>query len=153
MLVQYATDFTLADRAGWNLITEKYGRMEQSTAPEEWEKIKDRFPVIDERKAAIIEEIVKIQVTWMEEFAEKYPMMAGNARSIHTSEDTPFNTSYETYLRGEISTYSDTMLSMYGQFIVGLSAAGENLAHRIMEQTALLYGYQSLEDAEARLKA
>ncbi|MBE5870917.1 MAG: DUF4125 family protein [Lachnospiraceae bacterium] len=153
MLIQYATDFTLADRAGWNLITEKYGRMEQSTAPQEWEKIKDRFPVIDERKAAIIEEIVKIQVAWMEEFAAEYPMMATNARSIHTSEDSAFNTSYETYLRGEISTYSDTMLSMYGQFIVGLSGAGGNLAYRIMEQTALLYGYRSLEDAETRLKA
>ena len=87
----------------------------------------------------------------MEGFAEKYPKMAGNARSIHTSDDTPYNTSYETYLRGELGTYSEETLILYGRFIVSVQQAGKNLAYEIMNQTALMYGYESVEDAEEKL--
>ncbi len=152
MLVRFATDFLLAYGSGLNIISEKYARMEESTAPQEWEKIKDNFPVIDDETKSIIEAIVGIQVKWMEDFAEKYPAFAGNARSIHTSEDTPFNTSYETYLRGELSTYSGMMLTLYGEFITSLLREGKNLAYMTMEQTAKLYGYESVEDAENRQK-
>ena len=48
-------------------------------------------------------------------------------------------------------TYSDEMLKLYGGFIVRIAQSGQNLAHLIMEQTALLYGYKSLDDAEASL--
>lgn len=87
----------------------------------------------------------------MEEFAARYPKAAQNARSIHTAEDTPFNTSYETYLRGEISTYSDETLDLYGRFIARLCREDENLAKMIMTNTALLYGYGSLDELEEKL--
>jgi len=87
----------------------------------------------------------------MEAFAERYPKAAGNARSIHTWEDNPFNTSYETYLRGEISTYSDETLDLYGRFIAGLCMEGKNLAEMTMNNSAVLYGYQSIEDLEEKL--
>ena len=87
----------------------------------------------------------------MEEFAEKFPKMAGNARSIHTNEDTAFNTSYETYLRGEMGTYSESTLILYGRFITGLLQENRNLAYEIMENTAKLYGYESVEAAEERM--
>lgn len=151
MLKSYIHDFHKANDNGWNLITEKYGRMMESTAPARYEEIKDSLPVLPEMKKQIIEEIVKIQVGWMEEFAESYPKAAGNARSIHTAEDTPFNTSYETYLRGELSTYSDMTLDLYGRFIARLFKEGENLAKMIMTNTALLYGYESLEVLEEKL--
>lgn len=152
MLVQFSTDFALSQKAGWNPITEKYGRMEESTAPGRWEEIKAEFPYVSDEKKSIIEGIVKIQVGWMEEFAAKYPGMAGNARSIHTAEDNEFNTSFETYLRGEVSTYSDTMLSLYGAFVVDIAKSGGNLSRDTMEQTALLYGYESLDKAEEKLR-
>lgn len=152
MLMQYYYDFTREYQRGHNLIEEKYGRMMESTAPDEYASIADHFPVIDDQKKAVIEAIVEMQVSWMEAFADRYPQLAGNARSIHTYEDNQWNTSYETYLRGEISTYSDKMLQLYGQYIVELSNAGENLARRIMEQSVLMYGYEGLEEAESRLK-
>ncbi len=151
MLKSYIADFHRANDAGWNLVTEKYGRMMESTAPFRYAQIKDSFPEIPEVKKEIIEEIVKIQVGWMEEFAAEYPKAAGNARSIHTSEDNPLNTSYETYLRGEISTYSDETLDLYGRFIAQLCREDKNLAKMTMENTAILYGYKSLEDLEAKL--
>lgn len=151
MLRSYMGDFRRANERGWNLITEKYGRMMESTAPSRFERMKDSFPELPPMKREIIEEIVKIQVGWMEEFACRYPKAAGSARRIHTAEDTPFDTSYETYLRGEISTYSDETLDLYGRFIAGLCREGKNLAEMTMTNTAHLYGYASLEELEQKL--
>ena len=151
MIQSYIMDFEEAMSKGWNLITEKYGRMMESTAFSRYEEIKDQFPLLTEDKKAIIEEIVKIQVAWMEDFAIEYPHMAGNSRVIHTFEDTPYSTSFETYLRGEISTYSDKTLDLYGRFVVSYLQKGKNLTKDIMTNTALLYGYDSLDKAENML--
>lgn len=151
MLRSYIRDFHTANDNRWNLIAEKYGRMMASTAPERYEQIKDRFPKVPEVKQEIIEEIVKIQVDWMEDFARNYPKAAANARSIHSYEDHTFNTSYETYLRGELLTYSDETLDLYGRFIAQLCTEEKNLAEMIMTNTAILYGYRSLEELEGRL--
>lgn len=151
MLASFINDFEEANARGWNLITEKYGRMEETTAPEEYAKIKDSLPPIDDEKKKIIEAIVGIQVGMMEEFAKEYPKAAGEARSIHTSEDTPYNTSYETYLRGEISTYSDMTLGLYGRFVAHFAQDGRNIAKETITNSALLYGYASLDDMEHKL--
>lgn len=151
LLESFYNDFQEANSRGWNLITEKYGRMMESTIPEEYEMIRNELPPCSEKKRAIVNQIAEIQVQWMENFAKKYPNMAMNARSIHSSEDTPWDTSYETYLKGELMTYSDRTLVLYGNWIVELDKNGENLAKIIMENTAVLYGYTSLEAAEAAL--
>ena len=151
MLMQYYYDFSREYEKGHNLIEEKYGRMMKSTAPWEYEQIKDHFPLISKQKETIIEAIVEMQVKWMEEFADTYPHLAGNARSIHTYEDNPWNTSYETYLRGEISTYSDKMLQLYGQYIVMMAKEERNPAKEIMEHSVKMYGYEDLKDAETAL--
>lgn len=151
LLESFCNDLLSAENKGWNLIMEKYARMMESTTPEKYEELKKDLPVLDEERIAIQEEIINIQVGWMEEFAAKYPKMAGNARSIHTFEDTPFNTSYETYLRGELGTYSENTFILYGRFITGLLKERRNLAYEIMENTAKLYGYESVEEAEARI--
>lgn len=151
MLLSFIADFEDANARGWNLITEKYGRMEETTAPGEYEKIKDSLPAISDEKKQIIEAIVAIQVGMMEDFSAKYPKAAGEARSIHTSEDTPVNTSYETYLRGEISTYSDNTLSLYGRFVAGCAQQGRNIAKETITNSALMYGYASLDDMESKL--
>lgn len=151
MLLQYAFDFDRELSKGHNLIEEKYGRMEESTAPAEYEKIKNHFPEISPQKKQIIEEVVALQVRWMEEFAAEYPKLAGNARSIHTYEDHLWNTSYETYLRGELSTYSDKMLELYAKYIVEYARAGKNVARDIMEESVWMYGYEGLDEAEAGL--
>ena len=87
----------------------------------------------------------------MEEFEKHYPVLAGNARSIHTREDSRYNTSYETYLRGEISTYSDKMLELYGRYVVEFASSDKNLAYHIMQNSVEMYGYHSLEEAEMQL--
>lgn len=151
MLMQYLYDFHREYARGHNLIEEKYGRMMESTAPEKYEEIKSHFPELTQEKKEIIEQIVRFQVGWMEDFSERYPELAGNARSIHTSEDDASNTSYETYLRGELGTYSDKMLELYGRYVVSAARAGRNLTYDIMELNVKMYGYESVEDAERKL--
>ncbi len=153
LLISYIEDFLNANARNWNLITEKYGRMMISTDPDGYAAIKDSLPALDAAQSAIIEQIVGIQIAWMEQFAAQYPHMAANSRAIHTFEDTPYETSYETYLRGELGTYSRDTLKLYGQFIVELRQSDLNLAEIIMTNTALLYGYSSLQEAENALQA
>ena len=152
MLIQYRLDFEAANMAGRNLISEKYARMMESTVPEEYKAIEKELPVIPKEKKAIMESILSIQVQWMEEFAARYPGLAKKARIIHTSEDKPWDTSYETYLRGELSTYSDAMLELYGRFIVEIAKNEQNLAKMIMMNTVKMYGYESLEEAHRKLE-
>ncbi len=148
MLECYKNDFQTCFQVGRNLITEKYARMMESTSPREYEKIKDQFDEIPEEKVKIIEEIVKIQVGWMEEFAAKYPTLSNEARVIHTYEDQEYETSYETYLRGELSTYSDEMIGLYGRFIVQLVQRKINLAEKTILNTVRMYGYENLDEAK-----
>ena len=151
MLESFINDFEAANARGWNLITEKYGRMEETTTPEEYAKIRDSLPEIPDDKKQIIEAIVAIQVGMMEEFAKEYPKAAGEARSIRTAEDRPYNTSYETYLRGEISTYSDRTLELYGRFVADCARSGRSIAKETITNSALMYGYGSLDDMEQKL--
>lgn len=152
MLLQYYYDFSREYRLGHNLITEKYGRMMASTAPDRYDEIKDNFPEITDEKRSIIEAVVSIQVNWIEEFSSQYPKLGNRARSIHSYDDNLYNTSYETYLRGEIETYSDKMLELYGRFVASLAKNGENLAFKIMETSVHLYGYSDLKSAEEKAR-
>jgi tetratricopeptide (TPR) repeat protein len=150
MLIQYLYDFNRELKIGHNLITEKYGRMMESTAPDRYEEIKDNFPELSEEKKAVIEQIVAIQMRMMESFAEVHPHVAQNARTLHTYEDNMADTSYETYLRGEISTYSDKMLQLYGKYVVECSANNINIAAKTIENSAKLYGYRDIEEFEKK---
>lgn len=151
LLESYYNDLVESQKKGWNLITEKYARMMKTTCPDKYAQLEKSLPKISKQRQDIQEEIIKIQVAWMEDFAKHYPKMAGNARSIRTISDNENNTSYETYLRGEMSTYSEETLLLYGQFIISLVNQDRNLAYEIMLNTAHLYGYQTLDDAENKI--
>ncbi len=148
MLESFIHDFEVANAKGWNLIAEKYARMMETTVPEEYKQIKDQLPVLSDWQKQVIEQIVEIQVDWMEEFSKEHPNISSRARVIHTSEDRPDDTSYETYLRGELGTYSEDTLAKYAAFIVDLIGEKKNLAEMIMKNTIELYGYSSFEQVK-----
>ena len=148
LLESFYEDLIYASKKGWNLIMEKYARMMKYTSPEQYLELEPQLPLLDNKRIAIQEEIIKIQVNWMEKFAELYPNMAKNTRSIRSIEDSMYNTSYETYLRGEISTYSEKTFLLYTNFIINLLKEDRNLALEIMSNTAKMYGYASIDEAE-----
>lgn len=149
----YAEDLRTAQQVGRNLIQEKYARMMASTAPEQYATFAHLLPALSAWQLQTIEAIIEIQVSWREIFARDYPHMSGQARLIRTAEDTPYQTSFETYLRGELGTYSEKMLASYQSMVQAYQQRGENLTTRTMDETARLYGYKGLEDAESRLRA
>ena len=148
----YWQDLQEGKAQGRNLVMEKYAYMMESTAPKEYEAIATGLPKISEEKQAMVEQIVAIQVGWREEFAEKYPHLSGQARIIHTSEDTLYDISFETYLRGELKTYSMQTLVLYGRRIVAFVQEQKNMTEEIMRYTTAFYGYKTLEDAEQSQK-
>lgn len=150
LLESYWQDLQEGKAQGRNLVMEKYAYMMESTAPKEYEAIATGLPKISEEKQAMVEQIVAIQVGWREEFAEKYPHLSGQARIIHTSEDTLYDISFETYLRGELKTYSMQTLVLYGRRIVAFVQEQKNMTEEIMRYTTAFYGYKTLEDAEIK---
>lgn len=148
ILESYMQDLIMSKDEGRNLLAEKYARMMENTVPEQFEKLKDKLPEISDEKKNMIEEIIKIRIRWAEEFAKDYPYISGNGRSVHSCEDSIFGTSIETYLRGELETYSENTVKLYLKYVNQLEKEGRNQSRMIMEHTASLYGHNSLEDAE-----
>lgn len=151
LLRSYFMDLLEANLSGWNLVSEKYARTMQSTAPSEYEALKDKLPYRTPERLQRQERVIQMHVAWNEEFSAKYPHYAGQGRRIHSYEDTPYSVSAETYLRGELSTYSDRTFKMYEAWMDELSSEGKNLPAIIGELTAQAYGYASVEEADRRI--
>ncbi|MFW0894236.1 DUF4125 family protein [Gardnerella sp. Marseille-Q9181] len=145
----YKQDLERANSDGSNLITEKYARMMESTAPEIFERTIKPYikPILEPRKSAQ-EQIILTQVKWADDFRNHYPHLGLAMRVLKTSEDTAENTSFETYLRGELSTYSDDTFAKYQRFVDNLRAENLNLTQMIITNTVRMYNYDSLESAE-----
>ena len=148
VLKSYRLDLMEAAHKGRNLLTEKYAHMMASTAPLQYEAIRDRLPEISPDRRKRQEEIIRLYVGWMEELQKQYPGLAGRERVVHTSEDTVYRTSFETYLRGEMTTYSDRTFDLLEAMILKAEKTGRNPAVETLRHEAGLYGYRSLEEAE-----
>ncbi len=85
------------------------------------------FPQFTGEQIRRMERLVKIQVAWAEEFVEKYPVFGSRRRRLYTKQDTPQDTSVETYMRGELATYSDATVQLYEQFVENCLLEGRNL--------------------------
>ena len=151
ILESYRNDLENARIVGRNLLTEKYAYMMKYTDPEEYAKIKEYLPLVHPEKEKIAEEIIVILMTLRLDFNQKYPKIAQRARGTSSSEDTEQDTSYETYLRGELYTYSLKTTQLLLIHILKETEAHHNFVKKIMEYTVKSYGYSSLEEAEQKL--
>ena len=118
------------------------------SSPERFAELSKHLPKLNDQRKMLQEALVSISVQWTKEVDEKYPNIAGIARVRSTADDTKFNTSSETYLRGEISTYSDATLKLYTKMVQKALKEGRNLVAEILENTAHMYGYKTLEEAD-----
>lgn len=99
----------------------------------------------------IIDEIVKINVAWQMEMANRYPHLIHQGRPI-TGEEGSTITSFQTYLRGELETYSDLTLSNLLKDITESIVLKENMTETIYKEMVKGYGYLSLEEAEESIR-
>lgn len=147
----YLKDLKLYKEIGRNPIMEKYAYMMESTDKDYYDTIKDQLPERSEEQMDIINTICRIEVAMREVFDQQYPRLSSLARDTHTGDDQQENTSFETYLRGELSTYSPETLYLYGRMIANMYQSGQNMILMIQEKTVQAYGYRSLDDAEAKM--
>ena len=151
-LMSYFGDLQQAQQVGRNLVQEKYARMMASTAPEQYASFAHTLPALSDWQRSTIERIVAQQLAWRLAFAAQYPFMSSQSRLIRSEEDTPYATSFETYLRGELGTYSPATLTAYQQMIENIADEGENITTITMRHTAKRYGYANLDAAEQKLR-
>ena len=150
LLRSYLDDLDEANRVDRNLVTEKYARMMASTAPDEYrERIEPFIPRLSDERVARQERVIAVQVAWARDFRGRYPKLGAAMRVLTTAEDTPEDTSFETYLRGELGTYSDRTMALYEAMVEDLQAAGRNLTEQTVANTVRLGGFADLEEAES----
>ena len=150
VLRSYLDDLILAGHRDRNPVMEKYAYMMKYSAPEEYEGIKEFLPAISEPKREIAEKIIKIYLEWEIEIMEKYPEITNKGRKLYSESDTPEYTSIETYLRGELLSYSEKTLQLYYDYIKNCKFENKNLAEKNLENIVKHKGYKSLEEAEKR---
>lgn len=151
MLESYLEDLQAARSQGNNLLAQKYARMMEFTHPAEFERIKDRLPAVDALTRRRIEEIIAVHLAWDEEVTKRYPRLRGHGRPATSSQDGGAKTSAETYMRGELQTYSPRTIEIYHRDTMQARAAGVNHAEKNLENQVRAYGFASLEEAEKSL--
>ena len=151
VLESYLEDLSEAEGAGRNLLTEKYARMMQSTWPQEYARIAHLLPEVDPRARELSGGIVGVVLEWERELLVKYPHIVKRGRPLSSAEDSPGVTSLETYLRGELATYSVRTLELCLAHVRHQQAQGINGSALVLQQTMEQYGFASLEEANRKL--
>ncbi len=152
LLNAYLAYIEEAEQKGRNLIAEKYGRMMKDTEPRYYEEnIKPYIPALSETAEKMIDEIMEIIVPWEKDFAVRYPKLGRASRPVTAEGDASGFTSMETYARGELGTYSEALLALYLAYMKKLKAEGKSISVMDRRVMTRLYGYDSIEAAEASL--
>lgn len=150
VLHSYLEDCRKACEEGRNLLFEKYGRMMESTFPEEYEGIREHLPDVAD-KSEIVEKIVRINLEWDAAMLREYPNLRNRGRVLTTAEDGIMaGSSMESYLRCELLSYSMHTLELIWQETLAAYEKGESLLKQTIANETLFYGYSSLEEAEAK---
>jgi hypothetical protein len=151
MLESYLEDLQVARSQGSNLLAQKYARMMEFTHPDEYALIRNQLPTVDALTRQRIEEIIAVHIAWDQEVARRYPRLRGHGRPATASQDGGARTSAETYMRGELQTYSPRTIEIYHRNTLQAKEAGVNHAEKNLENQVRAYGFASLEEAENSL--
>lgn len=135
LLESYYNDLKIALEEKYNLLAIKYGFMEETVDPAHFQIIKDGLPTLSEKRISLREGIVSVQLEMLNEYSKEHDI--SNMRTINTSSDKYNNASYETYLRGELSSYSEKTMYLYASYLANLSSKKINLVELTLFYTKL----------------
>lgn len=152
-LSSYLEDLTAAEAEGRNLLTEKYARMMEFTVPLEYARIQHHLPPLEQEALLLIDRIAEINMAWTEEICARFPYIRKRGRPASSASDTPYITSVETYLRGELATYSPRTLALYYQNALEQKATNINGAEIVLAAMMQRYGFNSLAEANEAMRA
>ena len=135
-----------------NPLFQKYGQMMKYNSPQEYEKVKDILESPSKNKITLVEKIMSIYMEWEEEFFRKYPTFSSMGRPLYSTEDDDIETSIETYLRGELLSYSEKTLNLYLKYIIEMKEKNINLAIKNMDNLASMQGFKNSDEVEEYYK-
>ena len=131
-----------------NPLFQKYAQMMKYNSPEEYEKIKDILEKSSDEKTDLVNKIMFIYMEWEKEFFERYPIFSSMGRPLYSSEDDNIETSIETYLRGELLSYSEKTLKLYLDYVIDNKEKNINLAIKNMDNLARMQGFNDSDEVE-----
>ncbi len=153
-LKSYLNDLENALEHGENLMAIKYAHMMEITHPDEYERIKDRLPVVSDSVLELVDKISDYHLSWSLESSVKYPRLFSLGRPVSSGAGVSQQTiSIQNYLRSELLTYSENTLKLCLKDTVEAIENKVNLSLEILRNTARSYGYDSLEKIEERLSS
>ena len=135
-----------------NPLFQKYAQMMKYNSPEEYEKIKDILEKASDEKNDLVNKIMFIYMEWEKEFFERYPIFSSMGRPLYSSEDDDIETSIETYLRGELLSYSEKTLKLYLNYVIDNKEKNINLAIKNMDNLARMQGFNDSDEVEEYYK-
>ncbi len=138
-LGSYLEDLHAAEELGENLMRRKYARMQGLLPPAE--------------ESPVVEEIVQMKMDWQRAMFRDYPAVMSGARPLTDESTRAQMTSFETYARGELETYSERTLGLLHRDLLAMLATGESLSEKVYDHLVRASGYASLEEAENKLTA
>lgn len=149
VLESYRDDLEQAAQVGRNLLAEKYAYMMEYTDPATFDRtLRDHLPAVSAYKQELCASIANRLIRDEQQFAARYPALHAQGRPTEGAQAD--DVSVHVYALGELKTYSERTLERYDAWL--RANPEENISvsvHRVMVQ---LYGYDSLEAAEARQK-
>jgi hypothetical protein len=137
-LGSHLEDLHAAQAQGDNLMRRKYARMQGLLPPAE--------------SSPVLEEIVRLKMDWQRAMFRDYPTVMSGARPLTDESTRAQMTSFETYARGELETYSARTLELLHRDLLEMQARGESLSEKVYDHLVRASGYASLDDAEMKLK-
>ncbi len=136
LLASYYNDLNIAVENHYNLLAIKYGFMEETVDPDHYVTIKDNLPKLSEKRIQLREGIVSVQLEMLNDYSKENDI--SNMRTINTISDKYDNASYETYLRGELSSYSENTMYLYAKYLTYLAKNKLNIVELTLFYTNLL---------------
>lgn len=137
-LESYLDDLQRAKGAGRNLLAVKYARMDNLIPCENF--------------SLLIDSVVELAMQGQEQFMVDYPGLMRGGRPLRKAEDVHGLTSFETYLRGELESYSERTVKRLYRDMLDLQKAGSNLSEAIYRFLAEQWGFDSLQNLEITLR-
>lgn len=153
MIRSYMLDMQGASLNHRNIVAEKYAHMMKDTDPEHYAALSHQLPKLSSEQLEAIEVIVATQLGEIKVLSHLYPRFVASGRALEGKDDVPDNASYESYLRGELSSYGYNTVKLYLAWVERNQAQGIDTAKLFLESVARQYGYLDLASAEESLGA
>ncbi len=150
LLESYLEDVSTARACHRSLMTEKYAWMMEGTDYDRFQEVAACLPLIGYETCERIEHIIKFFLIWQAQAHVLFPNVTRGGRPLVSENDQPGDTSFETYLRGELKSYSARTVAIYDRYVIQCWQSNVNLAIANLDNIARSYGYANATDAERR---